>query len=250
MSNASDHGAKNWRCMERIVSETGSSVISCLIERLVVTTVNGPSQSSEDQITLAVNKLKVTAKDSSIGSRFTSFNCESITINDNISTGSPGSGLRIWIDGDLSSDQSRVFCLIPPVSIRFDPKFAGTVEKYFLQVAEALKGLPNRSYGSSSARKFVEILQVSSLQLELHAKEMLGVLALDKAMINLNRSSVYKSNGLVDAMNSLVSQYKVDVASQWLSLLMRLDVSIGRPVTTARKFIGGISEYFTKGNEN
>jgi len=31
---------------------------------------------------------------------------------------------------------------------------------------------------------------------------------------------------------------------------VRLDVSIGRPVTTARKLIGGISEYFTKGNDD
>jgi hypothetical protein len=235
--------------MERIVSESGGSIVSCVIDRLIISTAAGPITPTEDILTLTVLKLKITAKESTIGSRFTSFNCDSITVNDNVSTGSPESGLRIWIDGDLSSDQSRVFCLIPPISIRFDPKFAAIVEKYFLEIAEAFKCLPNKSYGSSSARKFVEILQVSSLQLELHAKEMLGVLALDKAMINLNRSSVYKSNGLVDAINSLVGQYKADVASQWLSLLMRLDVSIGRPVTTARKFIGGISEYFTKGND-
>jgi len=227
---------RNWRCVERMMV-SGKVLMSFHVERVHVCT--------RMDLELVINKVKITSKISSIGSPFTSFNCDSISVNDNITT---GSGMRIWIDGDLSSNQSRVFCLIPPIAIRFDPKFAGTVEKYFLDIADALKGL--RSYGSSSARKFVEVLQVSSLQLELHAKEMLGVLALDKAMINLNRSSVYKSNGLVDAMNSLVSQYKVDVAGQWLSLLVRLDVSIGRPVTTARKLIGGISEYFTKGNDD
>jgi hypothetical protein len=75
------------------------------------------------------------------------------------------------------------------------------------------------------------------LKLELHAKEMLGVLALDKAVINLTRSSVYKSNGVVDAFNSLANQYREEVVGQWFSLLTRLDVSIGRPVSTARKII-------------
>ena len=104
----------------------------------------------------------------------------------------------------------------------------------------------NGRTSQESASKFIEFLQVSSLQLELHAKEMLGVLSLDKAMINLTRSSVYKSTGLVEAVDTLMAQYREEVVGQWLSLLMRLDVSIGRPVSTARKIIGGITDLFTR----
>jgi hypothetical protein len=95
------------------------------------------------------------------------------------------------------------------------------------------------------AKKFLDFLQISSLQLELHAKEMLGVLALDKAVIHLTRSSVYRSSGLVDAIDTLVQQYREEVVGQWLSLLMRLDVSIGRPVSTARRLMSGLSDLFT-----
>jgi len=247
MSHSRD--SKNWRYMERISSagpdsDQGGNTSRTFFS-LVAGSIRVDSGTSKD-LYAEVNTVKLVMKTSSIGTKFTSFNCDSICVNDNIR--SDGGGFRIWIDGDLLSDQSRVFCLVPPVSIRFDPKFAGIVERYFLDVAEALKGMSKSS--PTTARKMIEVLQVSSLKLELHAKEMLGVLSLDKAVINLNKSSVYKSHGFFDAVNSLATQYKADVTSQWLSLLMRLDVSIGRPMTTARKLIGTISGLFVNGNED
>ena len=193
-------------------------------------------------IEASLNKLKVTSKVSSIGSPFTNVCIDGFAVNDNVVA---SGGLRIWVDGNVASETSRVFCLIPPISIRFDSKFAAIVETYLLEVAEVLK-LMNGRTSQESASKFIEFLQVSSLQLELHAKEMLGVLSLDKAMINLTRSSVYKSTGLVEAVDTLMAQYREEVVGQWLSLLMRLDVSIGRPVSTARKIIGGITDLFTR----
>jgi hypothetical protein len=167
--------------------------------------------------------------------------CDGFSVNDNIVM---NGGMRIWVDGQLSSEMSRVFCLIPPVSIRFETKFAEVVETYCLELVEVLKLLNTRNplsqTGATTTKQFIEFLQISSLQLELHAKEMLGVLALDKATINLSRSSVYKSNGVVDAINSLVTQYREEVIGQWFSLLTRLDVSIGRPVSTARRILADL----------
>ena len=202
---------------------------------------------NKDSLKLELTKFKAGAKTSSIGSPFSTICFESLALNDNVHM---NGGLRIWIDGSLSSESSRVFCLIPPVAIRFETQFAAAMEAYFLELAEVLKLLNTRTAATAATtattKKFIEFLQISSLQLELHAKEMLGVLALDKAMINLTRSSVYKSNGVIDAMDSLVSQYRQEVVGQWLSLLTRLDVSIGRPVSTARKLISGITDMFTR----
>ena len=245
MSHSRD--VKNWRYKERI-SSTADLESEHVNSRMVLSVVASSIRidTGNELLVAEMNTVKLIMKTSSIGTNFTSFNCDSISINDNIK--SDGGGFRVWIDGDLLSDQSRVFCLVPPVSIRFDPKFAGIVERYFLDVAEALKGMSKSS--PTTAKKMIEVLQVSSLQLELHAREMLGVLSLDKAVINLNKTSVYKSNGFLDAVNSLATQYRADVTSQWLSLLMRLDVSIGRPMSTARKLIGSISGLFVNGNED
>jgi hypothetical protein len=248
---SSSRDLKNWRYMERIQSSEAefSTSSNSVNSRLLCSIVSGTLRiDMGNDLFTEMSTIKLTMKTSSIGTNFTSFNCDSVVVNDNIKSDATSSGFRIWIDGDLLSDQSRVFCLVPPVAIRFDPKFAGIVERYFLDVAEALKGMSKISSSSTTARKMIEVLQVSSLQLELHAKEMLGVLSLDKAVINLNKSSVYKSNGFLDAVNSLATQYRADVTSQWLSLLMRLDVSIGRPMSTARKLIGSISGLFVNGS--
>ena len=229
--------AKNWRASERIMFDSGKALVNVTIDKVDI--------HNKDSLKLVLTKFKGAAKTSSIGSPFSTVCFESLALNDNVNmTG----GLRIWIDGRLSSEQAKVFCLIPPVSIRFETKFAAAVEAYFLELAEVLKMLNNRGpvVATATTKKFIEFLQISSMQLELHAKEMLGVLALDKAMINLTRSSVYKSNGVIDAMDSLVFQYRQEVVGQWLSLLTRLDVSIGRPVSTARKLISGITELFNR----
>jgi hypothetical protein len=223
---------KNWRSMERAMTDNGRVLISLSIEKLEIR--------DKSVLRIILNKLKISSRISSIGSPFTNISFDGFSVNDNLMA---SGGLRIWIDGNISSDKSRVFCLMPPISIRFDPKFAAIVEKYLLEIIEVLKPL-NRS-PSTTTNQVIEFLQVSSMQLELHAKEMLGVLALDKAMINLTRSSVYKSDGVVDAISSLMSQYREEVVGQWLSLLMRLDVSIGRPVSAARKIIGGITDLFS-----
>ena len=214
------------------MTDNGKVLISVSIEKLGIR--------DKSVLKISLDKLKVSSRISSIGSPFTNISFDGFSVNDNLMA---SGGLRIWIDGSISSDKARVFCLMPPISIRFDPKFAAIIEAYMLEIIEVLKPLTNNR--SSSTTQVIEFLQVSSMQLELHAKEMLGVLALDKAMINLTRSSVYKSNGVVDAMNSLMAQYREEVVGQWLSLLMRLDVSIGRPVSTARKIIGGITDLFS-----
>lgn len=236
----SENNLKNWKSMERVMNEGGKILVSLSIEKLQVR--------DKTLLTVNTNRLKVSSKISSVGSPFTNICLDGFAVNDNVVA---SGGLRIWIDGSIASETSRVFCLIPPISIRFDPKFAALVETYLLEIVEVVKllnGKPTSQAPASETTRFIEFLQISSLQLELHAKEMLGVLALDKAMINLTRSSVYKSNGLMDAIDSLMSQYKEEVVGQWLSLLMRLDVSIGRPVSTARKIIGGITDLFSRGD--
>lgn len=237
----SENNLKNWKSMERVMNEGGRILVSLSIEKVEV--------KDKTLLTFIANRLKVSSKISSLGSPFTNICLDGFAVNDNVVA---SGGLRIWIDGSIASETSRVFCLIPPISIRFDPKFAALVETYLLEIVEVVKLLngkpPTSQAPAAETTRFIEFLQISSLQLELHAKEMLGVLALDKAMINLTRSSVYKSNGLMDAIDSLISQYKEEVVGQWLSLLMRLDVSIGRPVSTARKIIGGITDLFTRGD--
>ena len=233
-------GVKNWRSMERFMHDAnGKVLLNLAIDRIQV----------RDQANLGIhiNKLKLVSKVSPMGTPFTAVNIDQFAVHDNIQC---GGGFRIWIDGHLTSAQARVFCLIPPIAIRFDSKFAAIVERYLLEIAEILKMISSsaKPTSTSTTLKFIEFLQISSLQLELHAKEMLGLLSLDKAMINLSRSSVYQSNGVVDAVNSLASQYREEIVGQWLSLLMRLDVSIGRPVTTARKIFGGITNLFRKEN--
>ena len=227
---------KNWKAMERILFDRGNVLLNWSIDELSVR--------NKELIQVKVPKLRLTSKISSTGSPFMTVCCDGFSVNDNIVM---NGGMRIWVDGQLSSEMSRVFCLIPPVSIRFETKFAEIVETYCLELVEVLKLLntrnPSTQTGTTTTKQFIEFLQISSLQLELHAKEMLGVLALDKATINLSRSSVYKSNGVVDAMNSLVTQYREEVIGQWFSLLTRLDVSIGRPVSTARRIL---SDLFTR----
>ena len=231
----SSREAKNWRSMERFVHEKGRAIFNLCVEKLIV---------KQDELVLQIDKLKIVSKISSIGSQFTSINLDKFSINDNIvSKHLTKGGFRIWIDGSLASVQAKVFCLVPPIAIRFDSKFAGMVERYFLEIVDIIKPVSR----SNMSSKFIEFLQISSLQLELHAKEMLGVLSLDKAMINLSRSSVYKSDGVLDAVQSLAGQYREELVGQWLSLLMRLDVSIGRPVSTARNLIGGITNFFRNG---
>lgn len=224
---------RNWRSVERMMMRSGRMILHAVVEKLILR--NGES------LSVKMNKLKITSKTSSMGTPFTSVTTDSISVNSNITSSPNMGGFRFWIDGNLSGSNSRVFCLIPPIEIRFDPQFAATVETYFLQVANVLRTV-NRgpSTATTTTRKFLDFLQISSLQLELHAKEMLGVLALDKALIKLNRSSVYKSNGLADALEALGRQYKEEVAGQWLNLVMHLDVAIGRPVSAAKKLLGKI----------
>jgi hypothetical protein len=224
---------RNWRSVERMMMRSGRMILHAVVEKLILR--NGES------LSVKMNKLKITSKTSSMGTPFTSVTTDSICVNSNITSSPNMGGFRFWIDGNLSGSNSRVFCLIPPIEIRFDPQFAATVETYFLQVANVLRSV-NRgpSTATTTTRKFLDFLQISSLQLELHAKEMLGVLALDKALIKLNRSSVYKSNGLADAFEALGRQYKDEVAGQWLNLVMHLDVAIGRPVSAAKKLLGKI----------
>lgn len=226
---------KNWKAMERIMFDSGNVFISWSIDQMIIR--------NKDALELKIPKIKVTSKISPTGQPFMTVCCDGFRVNENVEM---NGGMRIWVDGHLTSEMSRVFCLIPPISIRFESKFAEAVEAYFLELVEVVKILNSRSTTATSAattKEFIEFLQISSLQLELHAKEMLGVLALDKAMINLSRSSVYKSNGVVDAFNSLASQYREEVVGQWFSLLTRLDVAIGRPVSTARKLI---TDFFTR----
>ena len=224
---------KNWKAMERILFDRGNVLVNWSVDELSIR--------NKELIRVKVPKLRLTSKISSTGSPFMTVCCDGFSVNDNIVM---NGGMRIWVDGQLSSEMSRVFCLIPPVSIRFETKFAEVVETYCLELVEVLKLLNTRNplsqTGATTTKQFIEFLQISSLQLELHAKEMLGVLALDKATINLSRSSVYKSNGVVDAINSLVTQYREEVIGQWFSLLTRLDVSIGRPVSTARRILADL----------
>ena len=224
----SETPSKNWRSNERVKFVDGGPVLSLGVEKIQV--------SNKDLLVCVLNKFKATAKISSTGSRVSTVCLERCAINENVVM---KEGMRIWIDGQLFSEFAKVFCLVPPITITFDPKFAAIVERYLLELVEVLKlvVVSNRATAAASSKNFIEFLQISSLQLELHAKEMLGVLALDKAMIHLTRSSVYKSNGLADALNSLALQYREELVGQWLSLLMRLDVSIGRPVSTARKLV-------------
>jgi hypothetical protein len=232
VAQADTGNVKNWRAMERIMFEGGKVLMSFAIDQIVLR--------NKDLIQVSATKLKTTSKISSTGSPFTTVCCDGFAVNDNVFM---NGGLRIWIDGNISSELSRVFCLVPPISIRFDSNFAEIVETFFLELVEVLKVM-NRKHAAgppdATTKQFIEFLQISSLQLELHAKEMLGVLALDKAMINLTRSSVYKSNGIWDALNTLTSQYREEVVGQWFSLLTRLDVSIGRPMSTARKILTDI----------
>ncbi len=229
VSQSDTNNVKNWKAMERIMFEGGKVLMSFAVDQVVLRNKNF--------INLNASKFKTTSKISSTGTPVTTVCCDGFSVNDNVIM---NGGLRIWIDGTVTSESSRVFCLVPPVSIRFDSRFAEIVENYFLELVEVLKLVNRRNSNIPTAdttKQFIEFLQVSSLQLELHAKEMLGVLSLDKAMINLTRSSVYKSNGIWDALETLTTQYREDVVSQWFSLLTRLDVSIGRPVSTARRLI-------------
>ena len=226
---------KNWKAMERIMFDSGNVFVSWSIDQVVI--------KNKEALAVKISKVKMTSKISPTGQPFMTVCCDGFLVNDNVEM---NGGMRIWVDGHLTSEMSRVFCLIPPISIRFESKFAEVVEAYFLELVEVVKILNSRSTTATSAattKEFIEFLQISSLQLELHAKEMLGVLALDKAMINLSRSSVYKSNGVVDAFNALATQYREEVVGQWFSLLTRLDVAIGRPVSTARKLI---TDFFTR----
>ena len=194
VTQADSGNVKNWRAMERIMFEGGKVLMSFAVDQIVF--------KNKDLIQVSASKLKTTSKISSTGSPFTTVCCDGFAVNDNVIM---NGGLRIWIDGNVSSELSRVFCLVPPISIRFDSKFAEIVETYFLELVEVLNVMNRKNAGSSSAantKQFIEFLQISSLQLELHAKEMLGVLALDKAMINLTRSSVYRSNGVWGALKA------------------------------------------------
>lgn len=237
--DSESNSMKNWRALERVKFDAKKPVVSVCIDKIIV--------SNKNLLTATLNKVKMTGKISSMGSPFSTVCLEGCSVNENLLM---NEGLRIWIDGNLSSDFSRVFCLVPPITITFDPQFAALVERYLLDLVEVVKLISTRSSPEVSATKFIEFLQISSLQLELHAKEMLGVLALDKAIIHLTRLSVYRSNGVVEALNSLAHQYREELVGQWLSLLMRLDVSIGRPVSTARKLMSGLTDLFMKDKKN